>query len=52
VQEHNIIRDNGDVLEVIEVNYKRNVMSQMRWTNEWIRAAEEPNKEFLFLIAK
>jgi hypothetical protein len=23
----------------------------MKWTNDWIRDIEEPNREFLFLIA-
>lgn len=43
---------NGDLIEVIEIDYKRNVMANMRWTHEWVRDAEEPNREFLFVIAK
>ncbi|MBI4063173.1 MAG: DNA adenine methylase [Elusimicrobia bacterium] len=46
------LRASGKVLEVLELDYKRNVMSGMKWTNEWIRDAEEPNHEFLFLIEK
>jgi adenine-specific DNA-methyltransferase len=42
----------GKLLEVVEVNYKRNVMADMKWTNEWLRDAEAPNREFLFLIAR
>lgn len=42
----------GNLLEVVEVDYKRNVMAGMKWTNEWLREAEEPNREFLFLIAR
>ncbi len=42
----------GELLEVIEVDYKRNVMADMKWTNEWLRDAEAPNREFLFLIAR
>lgn len=42
----------GRVIEVVELDHKRNVMANMRWTNEWIRDAEEPNREFLFLIEK
>jgi len=42
----------GTVLAVIEVNHKRNVMAGMKWTNEWVRDAEESNREFLFLIEK
>jgi adenine-specific DNA-methyltransferase len=47
-----VISNVGRLVEVVEVDYKRNVMSGMRWTNEWVREAEEGNKEFLFLIAK
>jgi adenine-specific DNA-methyltransferase len=42
----------GKLLEVVEVDYKRNVMADMKWTNEWLRDAEAPNREFLFLIAR
>ncbi|MFN7644494.1 MAG: DNA adenine methylase [Burkholderiales bacterium] len=47
-----VIRENGRLLEVIEVDYRRNVMAGMRWTNAWVRDAEAPNKEFLFLVEK
>jgi len=49
---NSVIAENGRLLEVVEVDYRRNVMAGMRWTNEWIREAESPNKEFLFLIEK
>lgn len=42
----------GRLIEAVEVDYKRNVMGGMRWTNEWVRDAEGANKEFLFLIEK
>ena len=47
-----VIRRNGQLLEVVEVDYKRNVMAEMKWTNEWLRDAEQPNREFLFLLEK
>ncbi|HJU91684.1 MAG TPA: DNA adenine methylase [Pyrinomonadaceae bacterium] len=47
-----VIRSAGKLVDVIEVDYKRNVMGGMRWTNEWVRDAEERNREFLFLIDK
>ena len=47
---NDVIRSAGKLVEVVEVDYKRNVMSGMRWTNEWVRDAEQPNREFLFLI--
>lgn len=49
---NDVIRAAGKLVEVVEVDYKRNVMSGMRWTHEWVRDAEEPNREFLFLIKK
>lgn len=42
----------GRVLETVSVDYKKNVMAQMRWTNTWIRDMEEPHREFLFLLEK
>jgi adenine-specific DNA-methyltransferase len=46
------IKSSGKLLEVVEVDHKRNVMAGMKWTNEWLREAEAPNREFLFLIAR
>ena len=40
------------LLRTIEVDYKRNVMAEMSWTREWLREAEKPNREFLFLLEK
>ncbi|HRJ41169.1 MAG: DNA adenine methylase [Caldilineaceae bacterium] len=47
-----VIRNSGKILEVVEIDYKKNVMSGMKWTNEWLRDVEQPNREFLFLIEK
>ena len=47
-----VIRNSGKIVEVIEIDYKKNVMSGMKWTNEWLRDVEETNREFLFLIEK
>lgn len=49
---HDILNEHGTILRVAKVNYKKNVMADMKWTNEWIREAEEPHREFLFLIEK
>jgi adenine-specific DNA-methyltransferase len=46
------INKSGKLIEVLEVDYKRNVMGGMRWTNEWVREVDGTNKEFLFLIEK
>lgn len=47
-----VVRSNGRILEVVEIDYRKNVMAGMKWTNEWLREAEEPNREFLFLFEK
>ncbi|MDR3403662.1 MAG: DNA adenine methylase [Chthoniobacter sp.] len=49
---HDVISSVGRVIEVLEIDYRRNVMAGMRWTNEWVRLAESPHTEFLFLIEK
>jgi adenine-specific DNA-methyltransferase len=51
-QLHNIMGSVGRVIEVLEIDYRKNVMAGMCWTNEWIADAATPNKEFLFLIEK
>jgi adenine-specific DNA-methyltransferase len=51
-QLNEVLRANGRLLHVVELDYKKNVMAGMKWTNEWLRDAEEPNREFLFLIEK
>ena len=49
---HQEINSAGNLLKVVELDYKRNVMAGMRWTNDWIRENEGKNREFLFLIEK
>jgi len=49
---NDVMQRNGRILELVEVDHKRNVMSSMKWTNEWIKETEEPNREFLFLLEK
>jgi adenine-specific DNA-methyltransferase len=51
-QLNEVIESCGRLLEVVEVDYKRNVMADMKWTNEWLRDAVAPNREFLFLIER
>ncbi len=47
-----ILNRHGTLIKTIEIDYKKNIMSEMKWTNEWLRDAEKPNREFIFLIAK
>jgi adenine-specific DNA-methyltransferase len=49
---NDVIRNNAEVLDLVEVDYKKNVMSEMKWTNQWLRDSIEPNREFLFLLQK
>jgi adenine-specific DNA-methyltransferase len=49
---NDVLTNNGNILDVIEVDYKKNVMSGMKWTNQWVRDSQKPNREFLFLMEK
>lgn len=49
---NDVMQSNGNLIAVVEVNYKRNVMASMKWTNEWLSSTEKPNREFLFLLEK
>ena len=46
-----IISDSGKLLEIKLIDYKKNVMSNMRTTKEWI-GSEEKHHEYLFLMEK
>ena len=35
----------------MEINYKKNIMASMRWTNEWLNS-NDAHKEYLFLMEK
>ena len=47
-----ILSSNGKLVEVVKVDYQKNVMAGMKWTNEWVGDADRANQEFLFLIDK
>jgi adenine-specific DNA-methyltransferase len=48
---YNIIEHCGKLIKSIEIDYKQNVMSNMRWTNDWINS-DGKHKEYLLLIEK
>ena len=48
---HRIIGESGKLLKAVEINYKKNVMANMRWTNDWINSDGE-HHEYLFLMEK
>lgn len=46
-----ILSSSGRLLQMQEIDYRRNVMSQMRWTNQWVNS-DDKYKEYLFLMEK
>jgi adenine-specific DNA-methyltransferase len=46
-----IINSAGKLIRALEIDYKKNVMGQMRWTNEWINS-DGKYLEYLFLMEK
>jgi adenine-specific DNA-methyltransferase len=46
-----IIEETGKLLKVIEIDYKKNVMANMRWTHDWINSVGKYH-EYLFLMEK
>jgi adenine-specific DNA-methyltransferase len=46
-----IINESGKMIEAVEIDYKKNVMANMKWTNEWA-CKNNSNKEFLFLMQR
>ena len=46
-----IIHSHGKLLRTVEIDYKRNVMGNMTWANEWLND-DGKYKEYLFLIEK
>ena len=51
-QLNEVMQNNGKLLATLALDYKKNVMAGMRWTDKWVNAAEKPNREFLFLLEK
>lgn len=48
---YDIINSYGNLIDAREIDYKQNVMSSMRWTNEWV-TTDNQYKEYLFLMEK
>jgi adenine-specific DNA-methyltransferase len=49
---HQVICRHGRLQQVMEIAYRKNVMAGMKWTNQWLRDAEQPHREFMFLLDK
>jgi len=48
---NDIINESGKLLKAVEIDYKKNVMAGMCWTNEWINS-DGKYHEYLFLMEK
>lgn len=48
---YEIMNRYGKLVRVVEIDHKSNVMSTMRWTNEWVKK-DKKNVEYLFLLEK
>lgn len=46
-----IMNETGTMLKAVEIDYRKNVMAKMRWTNEWINS-DGKYHEYLFLMEK
>lgn len=46
-----IINESGKLLKAVEIDYRKNVMGSMRWTNEWVNS-DGQYREYLFLMEK
>lgn len=46
-----ILNETGKILKITEIDYKKNIMANMSWTNEWINS-NGAHKEYLFLMEK
>lgn len=46
-----IINSRGKLISVKEIDYKKNIMANFTWTNQWLNDSNE-HKEYLFLMEK
>ena len=51
-QLNTLLTKHGKLIKTLVLNYQKNVMAEMKWTNEWLKEAQELNREFIFLIEK
>lgn len=47
-----VLQSHGKLISTAVIDYKRNVMAGMRWTNQWLPEVASKNQEFIFLIEK
>lgn len=46
-----ILNTRGDLIRFVEFDYRKNVMSSMSWTKEWLNG-DDKHTEYLFLLKK
>ncbi|MDR3112326.1 MAG: DNA adenine methylase, partial [Elusimicrobiota bacterium] len=47
-----VLNSYGKIIKIEKINYKKNVMSAMKWTKDWVKEIEEENFEYLFVLEK
>ncbi len=45
------IHSAGKIIKIVEIDFRKNVMGQLRWTNEWVNS-DGKYLEYLFLMEK
>ena len=51
-QLNQILNKYGKLIKIMEIDYQKNVMANMKWSNEWLRDSEAKHREFIFVIEK
>ena len=49
---HEVLHGCGKIVEARKIDYQKNVMAAMKWTNDWTKDTDEKNYEYLFLLEK
>ena len=49
---NDVLNAYGTIIEIRKIDYKKNVMAAMKWTNDWTKETDEKNYEYLFLMKK
>lgn len=49
---YDIINSHGHLISAREIDYRKNVMSGLSWTKEWLNDTVASHKEYLFLMEK
>jgi len=47
-----VLNSFGKIIAIEKINYRKNVMSTMKWTHDWVKEINENNFEYLFLMKK